>query len=80
MRLLELGAGGVGGRFHGEPTEVGCRGFAGKPLDRVLGLLGICELHRRRAIKKRLAAAESTSWRLLLRGGGGRDHLDRIKT
>ena len=41
-----------------KPIEVGSRGFAGKSLHRVLGLLGICGLHRRRAIKNILEASE----------------------
>lgn len=31
--------------------EMGCRGFPGQSLHRVLGLLGICGLRRQRAIK-----------------------------
>ncbi|XP_061902037.1 uncharacterized protein LOC133649222 [Entelurus aequoreus] len=52
-----------------EPIEVGCRGFAGKSLHRVLGLLGICGLHRRRAIKNILEASEKASRWLWLRRG-----------
>ena len=52
-----------------EPIEIGCRGFAGKSLHRVLGLLGICGLHRRRATKNILEAAEKASRWLWLRRG-----------
>lgn len=52
-----------------EPIEVGFRSFAGKLLHWVLGLLGICELHRQRAIKNMLEATENTSWWFLLRRG-----------
>ncbi|XP_039504261.1 uncharacterized protein LOC120460516 [Pimephales promelas] len=52
-----------------EPVEVGCRGFAGQSLHRVLGLLGICGLHRQRAIKNILEAAEKAARWLWLRRG-----------
>lgn len=50
-----------------EPIEVGCRGFIGKCLHRVLGLLEICGLHRRRATKNIMEAAEKVSWWLWVR-------------
>lgn len=46
------------GKARCEPIEVDCRGFAGKSLHQVLGLLGIGGLHRRRAIKNILEAAQ----------------------
>ncbi|KAI4881119.1 hypothetical protein NFI96_020517, partial [Prochilodus magdalenae] len=52
-----------------EPIEVGCRGFAGQSLHRVLGLLGICGLHRQRAMKNIMEAAEKASRWLWLRRG-----------
>ncbi len=57
----------LGWKARCKPIEVGCRGFAGKSLHRVLGLLGICGLHRRRAIKNILEAAEKASRWLWLR-------------
>ncbi|XP_015234767.1 PREDICTED: uncharacterized protein LOC107087608 [Cyprinodon variegatus] len=52
-----------------EPIEVGCRGFAGRSLHRVLGLIGTCGLQRQRATKNILEAAEKASWWLWLRRG-----------
>ncbi len=52
-----------------KPTEVGCRGFAGQSLHRVLGLLGICGLHRRRAKKNIMERASRWLW--LRRGTRG---------
>ncbi|KAI4877591.1 hypothetical protein NFI96_020647, partial [Prochilodus magdalenae] len=52
-----------------ETIEVGGRGFAGQALHRVLGLLGICGLHRRRAMKNITEAAEKASRWLWLRKG-----------
>lgn len=51
-----------------DPIVVGCRGFAGKSLHRVLGLLGICGMQRRRTIKDIKKASEKTSQWLWLRG------------
>ncbi|KAK0155844.1 Coiled-coil domain-containing protein 171 [Merluccius polli] len=59
-----------------EPIEVGCRGFAGKSLHWVLGLLGICGQHKRRAIKNILEASEKASrWLWLKRGEAWRSAL-----
>ena len=64
-----------------EPIEVGCRGFAGKSLHRVLGLLGIGGLHRQRAIKNILEAAERASrWLWLRRGDTWRSALPGHKS
>ncbi len=50
-----------GWKAHCESVEVGCRGFGGQSLHRVLGLLGNCRLQRCRAIKNMLEAAEKAS-------------------
>ncbi|XP_063080140.1 uncharacterized protein LOC134470047 [Engraulis encrasicolus] len=64
-----------------EPIEVGCRGFAGRSLHRVLGLLGIRGLHRRRATKNILEAAERASrWLWLRRGEAWRSALPGHKS
>ncbi|CAJ1075238.1 LOW QUALITY PROTEIN: uncharacterized protein LOC109089580 [Xyrichtys novacula] len=64
-----------------EPIEVGCRGFAGQSLHRVLGLLGICGLHRRRGTKNILEAAEKASrWLWLRRGDTWRSALPGHKS
>ncbi|XP_056127556.1 uncharacterized protein LOC130105540 [Rhinichthys klamathensis goyatoka] len=64
-----------------EPVEVGCRGFAGQSLHRVLGLLGICGLHRQRAIKNILEAAEKAArWLWLRRGDAWRRALPGHKS
>ncbi|XP_063049947.1 tripartite motif-containing protein 16-like [Engraulis encrasicolus] len=64
-----------------EPIEVGCRGFAGRSLHRVLGLLGIHGLHRRRATKNILEAAEKASrWLWLRRGEAWRSALPGHKS
>ncbi|XP_038147774.1 uncharacterized protein LOC119787807 [Cyprinodon tularosa] len=64
-----------------EPIEVGCRGFAGRSLHRVLGLLGICGLQRRRATKNILEAAEKASrWLWLRRGEAWRSALPGHKS
>ncbi|KAI4885725.1 hypothetical protein NFI96_026178, partial [Prochilodus magdalenae] len=64
-----------------ETTEVGCRGFAGQSLHRVLGLLGICGLHRRGAMKNITEAAEKTSrWLWLRRGDAWHSGLPGYKT
>ncbi|KAL7854779.1 hypothetical protein SRHO_G00169690 [Serrasalmus rhombeus] len=44
-----------------KPIEVGCWSFAGQSLYWALGLLGICRLHRRRAMKNIMEAAEKAS-------------------
>ena len=50
-----------------EPIEVGCRGFAGRSLCRVLTLLGITGQEKRRAIKSTTEAAERASRWLWIR-------------
>ena len=51
-----------------EPIEVGCRGFAGQSLCRVLTKLGILGLCKKRAIKSTIDAAErATKWLWLKR-------------
>lgn len=50
-----------------EPIEVGCRGFAGRSLCKVLSLLGITGVAKRRAIKNIMEAAERASRWLWIR-------------
>ena len=46
-----------------EPIEVGCRGFTGRSLCRVLSCLGIVGAAKKRAIKSASEAAEkATRW------------------
>lgn len=48
-----------GWRTFCEPTEVGCRGFAGPSCGRSLSQLGVTEVARKRAIKSATEAAEN---------------------
>lgn len=52
-----------------EPIEIGCRGFAGHSLQRVLKLLGVRGMQARRATKNILEAAEKASRWLWIRRG-----------
>ena len=52
-----------------EPVEIGCRGFAGRSLQRVLKLLGAGGMQTRRATKNILEAAEKASRWLWIRRG-----------
>lgn len=52
-----------GWRTFYEPIEVGCRGFAGRSLCKVLSRLGITGAAKKRAIKSACEAAEkATRW------------------
>nr|XP_061836351.1 uncharacterized protein LOC133619387 [Nerophis lumbriciformis] len=59
---------GRGWRTFYEPIEVGCRGFAGRSLCKVLGRLGVKGAAKRRAIQSASEAAEkATRWLWLKR-------------
>lgn len=59
---------GRGWRTFYEPIEVGCRGFAGRSLCKVLGRLGVTGAAKKKAIKSASEAAEkATRWLWLKR-------------
>ncbi len=52
-----------GWKIHYKPTEVGCRGFAGCSLCKVLNQLGLTRLNKKRAIQSISKVAEkATRW------------------
>lgn len=58
-----------GWRTRCNPIEVGCRGFVGQSLVRALKMLGVRELHDKRAIGNITDAAEKASrWLWIKRG------------